>query len=173
MEEPRIIVNTTMSKEDYRRFLYIATFRRNKLILPFLGLISLIASLIISFESDGLNITKLIISWIALSVLAIAVVVLKVERRNAQRIKTDKTGAFDSINTLKFYEDRIVFENRELKSTGELKYSQFYALLESKDYFIFYLTVNQASLVRKKDVEDLNGFKELLAEKFGTKYKNV
>ncbi|HHW00228.1 MAG TPA: YcxB family protein [Clostridiaceae bacterium] len=129
--------------------------------------------MIISFEGENLSFTKLIISWIVLFALAIAVVVFKVERRNAQRIKTDKTGAFDSINTLKFYEDRIVFENKELKSTGELKYSQFYALLESKDYFIFYLTVNQASLIRKKDVDNLSEFKEFLVEKFGNKLKSI
>jgi len=173
MEQPDIIIRTTMSKEDYRKFLYIATFRRNKLIIPSLGLISLIAGLFVGFESGALNLTKLIISWIVLFALAIAVVVFKVERRNAQRIRTDKTGAFDSINTLKFYEDRIVFENQELKSTGELKYSQFHALLESKDYFIFYLTANQASMVRKKDVEDLNEFRELLVKKFENKYKTV
>lgn len=173
MEQPDIIIRTTMSKEDYRKFLYIATFRRNKRIIPSLGLISLIAGLFVGFESGALNLTKLIISWIVLFALAIAVVVFKVERRNAQRIRTDKTGAFDSINTLKFYEDRIVFENQELKSTGELKYSQFHALLESKDYFIFYLTANQASMVRKKDVEDLNEFRELLVKKFENKYKTV
>lgn len=173
MQQPKVIINTTMSKEDYRKFLYIAAFRRNKLIIPLLGLISLIASIIISFEGENLSFTKLIISWIVLFALAIAVVVFKVERRNAQRIKTDKTGAFDSINTLKFYEDRIVFENKELKSTGELKYSQFYALLESKDYFIFYLTVNQASLIRKKDVDNLSEFKEFLVEKFGNKLKSI
>ena len=64
-------------------------------------------------------------------------------------------------------------ENKELKSTGELKYSQFYALMETKDYFIFYLTMNQASLIRKKDVDDLNTFKEFLVEKFGNKYKSI
>lgn len=173
MEQPEIIINTTMSKEDYRKFLYIATFMKNKLTIPLLGLIALIAGLIISFEGNHLNFVKLIISWIVLFALAIAVVLLKVERRNAKRIKTDKTGSFDSINTLKFYEDRLVFENKELKSTGELKYSQFYALLESKEYFIFYLTVNQASLVRKKDVENLDAFREFLADKFGDKYKKI
>ena len=173
MEQPKIIINTTMSKEDYRKFLYIATFRRNKLIIPLLGLISLVAGLMISFENEHINFLKLIISWIALFALAIAVVVFKVERRNSQRIKTDETGTFDSINTLKFYEDRIVFENKELKSTGELKYGQFYALLESKDYFIFYLTVNQASLIRKKDVDNLSVFREFLVEKFGEKLKSI
>jgi hypothetical protein len=172
VEEPKIVINTTMSKEDYRKFLYIATFKRRKLTIPLLALISLLASLMISFESANINLAKFIISWIALFTLA-AVVVFKVERRNVQRIKTDKTGAFDSINTLNFYEDRIVFENEELKSTGELKYSQFYALLESKDYFIFYLTVNQASFVRKKDLDNISVFKEFLVEKFGEKFKRI
>jgi len=162
-----------MSKEDYRKFLYLATFCRNKLIIPLLMLIALLASLVIGFENGNINFVKLIVSWVVLFVLAVAVLVFKVEQRNAQRIKTDKTGAFDSINTLKFYEDRIVFENKELKSTGELKYSQFYALLESKDYFIFYLTVNQASLVRKKDVDNLNEFKEFLIEIFKDKYRSI
>jgi len=138
-----------------------------------LGLISLVGSMIVSLDSGNLNLIKLIVSWILLFTLAIIVVIFKVERKNAQRIKTDKTGAFDSINTLKFYDDRIVMENKALKSTGELKYNQFFALMESKDYFIFYLTVNQASLVRKKDIDNLNDFKEFIIEKFGSRYKCI
>ena len=48
MEEAKFIINTTMTKEDYRRSLYIATFRRNKAIIPLLVLISLVASILIS-----------------------------------------------------------------------------------------------------------------------------
>lgn len=173
MEQPKIIINTTMSKEDYRRFLYIATFRKNKLIIPFLSLISLIGSIIISFERGSFSFNRFIISWILLFLLAIAVILFKVERKNAQRIKTDKTGTFDSVNTLKFYDDRIVMENKSLKSTGELKYSQFFAVMESKDYFIFYLTANQASLIRKKDVDNLKEFKEFIIEKFENRYKEI
>jgi len=173
LEEAKIIIDTTMSKEDYRKFLYIATFKRNKVIIPMLGLISLVGSMILSLDSGNLNLIKLIISWVLLFTLAIIVVLFKVERRNAQRIKTDKTGTFDSINTLKFYDDKIVMDNKALKSTGELKYNQFFALMESKDYFIFYLTINQASLVRKKDVDNLNAFREFVVEKFGSKYKSI
>ena len=55
MEEAKIIINTIMTKEDYRKFLYIATFRRNKVILPLLGLISLMGSLLISLNAGYLN----------------------------------------------------------------------------------------------------------------------
>ncbi|MFY9213812.1 MAG: YcxB family protein [Tissierellaceae bacterium] len=173
MDQPKIIVNTSMTKEDYRKFLYLATFRRNKLILPLLALIALVGSLIIAYDGGSIDLTILIIAWIFLFALAIGVVIFKVERKNAQRVKTDKTGTFDSINTLKFFDDKLVFENEELKSTGELRYDQFYALLESKDYFIFYLTMNQASLVRKRDLDDPDAFKEFILEKFTGKYKTI
>ena len=101
MEQPKFIISTTISKEDYRKFLYIATFRRNKLIIPLLLLIALLASLVIGFENGNINFTKVIVSWVVLFALAIAVLVFKVEQRNAQRIKTDKTGAFDSLNAFK------------------------------------------------------------------------
>lgn len=168
-----MVINTIMTKDDYRKFLYIATFRRNKFIIPFIGLISLMGSIIVSLDSDNLNFIKLVVSWIFLFALAIGIVLFKVERKNAQRIKTDKTGTFDSINTLKFYEDRIVMKNEALKSKGELKYGQFYALMESKDYFIFYLTANQASLIRKRDIDDLSAFREFIINKFENKYKRL
>lgn len=173
MEDPKIIINTSMSKEDYRKFLYIATFRRNKFVLPIIILIVLIGSMIINFNNGSFNLPRLIIGWALLFVLVIVIILFKIERRNKQRIKTDKTGAFDSINTLKFYDDRIVMENRSLKSIGELKYSQFFSVMESKDYFIFYFTVNQASLIRKEDVDNINEFKEFIIGKFQNKYKQI
>jgi len=172
MDEPKITVNTVMTKEDYRKFLYIATFRRNKFTIPMIGLIALLGSLIISLDGK-FSAIKLIISWILLFALAIIAVLLKVERKNAQRVKTDKTGTFDSVNTLKFYDDRIVMENEALKSTGELKYDQFFAVMESKDYFIFYLTVNQASLIRKKNIDNPDLFRDFIIEKFKDKYKKI
>lgn len=172
MEQIKFIVNTTMSKEDYRKFLYIATFRRNKLVIPLLCLIALLGGMIISWDNH-LDLTKLIISWILLFALAILVVVFKIERKYVQRIKTDKTGTFDSVNTLKFYDDKIVIESRALNSKGEMKYDQFFALMESKDYFMFYLTANQASLVRKRDIDGLEAFKEFIMEKFKGRYKRV
>jgi len=173
MEEPKIIINTKMSKEDYKKFLYIATFRRNKFVLPFIGVISLLAGIIISCNNGYFNIPIFLISWALLFALAIIVIILKVERRNAQRVKSDKTGTFDSTNTLEFYENRLIMKNETLKSTGELKYDQFYAVMETKDYFIFYITANQASLIRKQDISDLSFFKSFLLDKFSGKYKEI
>lgn len=172
-EEPEIVINTSMTKEDYKKFLYIATFRKSKYTIPFLVAIAFIGSVIINFDNVGSNWIRLVISWILLLALAVVVVIFKVERKNKQRVKTDKTGAFDSVNTLKFYDDRIVMENKSLKSTGELNYDQFFGVMESKEYFIFYFTSNQASLIRKKDINNLEGFKEFVFGKFKNKYREI
>ena len=60
-----------------------------------------------------------------------------------------------------------------MHSSGELRYDQIYQLLETHDYFIFYLTANQASLVRKKDVTDVAAFRTFLQEKFAGTYKKM
>lgn len=173
MEEAKIIIETTMSQEDYRKFLYIATFRRNKLIIPLMVFMALIAAVVVSIEGSQINVTKLVISWVFLFILAMGTILFKVEKKNKQRVKTDKTGTFDSINTLKFYDEKVVMENGQLKSTGELRYDQFFSVMESKEYFVFYLTMNQASLIRKKDVGDLDGFRQFIIPKFETSYKRI
>ncbi len=173
MEEPKIIVNTSMSKEDYKKFLFLATFRKNKFTIPLLILLALVGGLFIGYEKGHFSISRFIISWTSLFVLTILVLMYKIRRRNAQRVKTDKTGTFDSVNTLKFYNDKIVMENESIKSKGQLRYDQFHALIESKEYFIFYFTANQASLIRKKDLENPDEFKDFVIEKFKGKYKII
>lgn len=171
MEDVRFHIHTTMEKEDYRKFLYIATFRRNPLALVMVGAIAVIASVVMNL--DSMNLTKILMTAVLLFIISIGVVCLSVERKNKARLSSDNTGAFGSINSLKFYEDRLVMENEAMKSVGELRYDQFFSLLEHKDYFIFYITQNQASLVRKKDVKELEQFGAFLREIFQGKYKRI
>ena len=105
--------------------------------------------------------------------LAIAVICFQVEHRNNQRVKTDRTGTFDSINVLEFYEDKIVIKNQQLCSTAQLQYSQFYELMESKEYYIFYVNKNQASLLRKKDIADNGKFYPFILSKFEGRYRKI
>lgn len=173
MEQAEIIINTSMTKEDYKKFLYIATFRRNKLVIPMLILISLVGGVIIGLNNGYFDVIKFIISWILLFGLSIGVILFKIQRKNARRIKTDKTGTFDSVNTLKFFKDKIVMENKSINSTAELDYDKFFSLMETKDYFIFYFTGNQAALIRKQDIGDLKVFEDFIIAKFEDRYKQI
>ena len=173
VEEPKFYIETTMTKEDYKKFLYIATFRRNKLLIPLLIFMSIIGSVVIGFDTDGFSWVRFILSFLVLTPLAFVIIILQIERKNAKRIKTDQTGSFDSINKLTFYEDKMMLQNEAFKSTGEVQYAQFYGVLESKDYFIFYVTVNQASLIRKIDVEDVSSFRTFLMNKFKERCRKI
>lgn len=176
MEEPRIVINTTMTKEDCRKFFYVTTFKKNKYIVPLLALIDLILSFMVVLGQGygGLNWIELIVYWVAFFVLTIVVLIIEIELKNSRRVKTDKTGTLGSSTTLKFYDDRLVMENETLRSKSELNYEQFYAVVESKEYFFFYFTANQASLIRKKDIKtDLNDFRSFIAEKFNGKLKKI
>lgn len=86
MTEPKIVINTIMTKEDYKKFLYISTFKKNKTVVLFLCLVSLIGSMIIGFEDGHFSVLRFIISWILLFLMAIIIVTLKIERRSAQRV---------------------------------------------------------------------------------------
>jgi len=173
MEQIIYTIKTTMEKSDYRKFLYLATFCRNKITIPIIAIIALVGSLLLNWSLYQLNLTAIILYWLFFFALALGTVCFKVERKNKVRIKTDLTGTFDSLNILTFYEDKVVMENDLLKSTAELKYNQFFSVLESKDYFIFYLTANQASLIRKKDVDSFDEFKQFLMNIFKDSYKHI
>lgn len=175
MEGKLFTVKTCMEKEDYRKFLYIATFLRSKVIIPFILLLSLIMAGLLAYNENQFSIGKFFMFWILLAVIAVVVVVFKVESRNKQRIKTDKTGVFDSQETLDFYEDFLIIKSTVFEGESKIKYSQFYQVLESKDYFITYFNINQASLIRKKDIDNefIEKLRVLYKDKMGDKYRRI
>ena len=173
MDRFYFVIQTKMEKEDYKKFLYLATFFRNKLTLPMILLLAFLGSAAIQLTEDAFSLVPFLVVTILMFVVAVAAVCFQVERKNQQRVTTDKTGAFGSISTLRFGEEVIEMENEAMHSSGELRYDQIYQLLETHDYFIFYLTANQASLVRKKDVTEVAAFRTFLQEKFAGKYKKM
>ncbi len=173
MEKELFTITTRMEKEDYRQFLYIAAFLRNKMVIPFIIILCVAGSGFISFSAGKFEICRFIIWTIFMFFIEVAVICIKVERRNRQRIKTDKTGTFDTDCILHFFEHKMIMETEANKSYGELMYEQFYGILESRKYIIFYITINQASLIRKKDVDNLEEFVCFLKGRFEKRYKKV
>lgn len=173
MTEPKFLIKTKMDKEDYRKFLYIAAFLKKKTTIPLLALIALIVSILINWSNDFLSPISVIVTWIILFAVSIGAICFGVERKMKQRLSSDRIGTFNTTSVLKFYDDKVIMENDSLNSTGELRYEQFYQLLESKDFFIFYLNINQASLLRKKDIDNIEKFKHFITTRFAESYKNI
>jgi|LSQX01.2.fsa_nt_gb thiosulfate reductase cytochrome b subunit len=171
--QPLMIINTIMTEKDYRKFLYLITFRKNKYATPLLGLLTAALSLPISFEYGYFIATRFVFGWLFLFMIAAGVLVIKVEMRFRQRLRTDRTGTFGRTNRFKFYEDKIALESDLPRSTGELSNEQFYAVLESKEYFMLYLTSAQALLIRKEDLVEPERFEEFITAKFAGRYRRI
>lgn len=174
--EARFTIDSSMSKEDYRIFLYTSIFRKSRVRIIILLLTCLLASFVISYD-DAFNTMVFLIAMFLFVVFIFSAIVFNIERRYSQRIKTDKTGIFNNTHKLIFFEDKLVTESISPKSQGELKYEQFYELIETNDYWYFYMTINQASLLSKRNIREnsynVEEFGEFIREKFKDRYKKI
>lgn len=175
MDNKLFTVKTRMTKEDYHKFLYTATFRRSKVIIPFIIILAALMAALLAFGEGQFNIIRFFTLWILFASVSFVTVIFRVERRNKQRIKTDNTGVFNSQDTLDFYEDFLIVKNTAIEGQSKIKYDQLYRILESKDYFINYFNMSQASLIRKKDMDEetIEKLRNLYQEEMGNKYRKI
>lgn len=107
--------------------------------------------------------------------VAILVIIFKIEIKFRKIIKTDKTGLFDSPEILDFYADFLIVKSKVFEGEIKVKYTQIYKVFESKNYFINYFNANQATLIRKKDMksEVIDSIRSLYKKNITDKYKKV
>lgn len=175
MESVKFTITTQMEKEDLKKFMYIATFFRKKSTIPMLVTVSLLGSLWVNLAWGKVTTLGFFIVTIIMIVFIVGVICFKIERRVKQRIKTDNTGTLGSESVLRFYDDHLEMESETFRSHSELRYNQFYELMETKDFYMFYISANQAYMVRKKDIkaDECTAFKEFMQGVFGAKYKRL
>lgn len=176
MEEKILFtVKTKMDKEEYRKFLYLATFKKSPIIIPMILLIAAIGAVIIAFENGSFNSIAFLIMWGLMTILAFVTICFKVEHKNKKRTKTDRVGTFGTYQTILFCEDYVIVVNDSIEGKSKIRYDQFYGVLESKEYLIFYYNANMASLIRKKDIDDEYKIEiiKLLKKKFGKIFKTI
>lgn len=173
MEDAIFTVETRMEKEDYRKFLYTATFRKSVFTLPLIGAMAFFGALIVGRLRQFYAPAFLLLTWLLFCVLAIGAVCFMVEVQNNRRFKAVGADASDSQSRMILCEAKMTVT---LLTTGEamaLGYDQIRLLLESKDYFIFYVGANQAFLMRKRDARDPAAVGAFLAEKCVGRYRRI
>lgn len=169
-------VETKIESTDYRKFLYISMFKKNKFAIPIVLLISLIFGVMSSHNYEGRFVTSsMMLHFILVFGITMGVLLLKVERIKNKRIKTDKTGFFGEITVLEFYKDRLKISAPYIEASNKMEYNKFYQVLESHNYFMFYINSNMAHILRKKDLKDIdiNAFRDFLQEKFEGNLKKI
>jgi len=172
-ESPRFSAETRLEEKDMHRFLFQATFFRNKKVLPMIAGIALIGAALATMSKGYMTIGSVLTSWAGYFSLTVLLLVIQVEMRNSQRKRMDKSGAVGSLTRMDFYEDRMVMTNDTLHSQGELPYEQLSSVAESPEFIVFYLQQNQATVLRKKDLaskEEAQALSDFLKEKLGGRY---
>lgn len=171
----RLIVKTTVEKDDYRIFLYKSTFFKNKSSIPFILLVSGVMAVILSRLNQVYSLIYFLGAWLFLTLVMFSTIIYKIEKKFRQRIKSDKTGAFDSFETLEFYDDFVIIKSPRFDGLLTIRYEQMYKVIEQKDYFLTYFNESQSSIIRKKDMnlELTNRLRRLYKEKLGENFQEV
>ncbi|WP_206459152.1 YcxB family protein [Anaerovorax sp. IOR16] len=168
-------VKTTMEQDDYRNFLYFATFRKNRFTIPMLFVLSGLLALISRYFVESFEWMGFLITWVCLLGIMIATLCYKVEWKKKRRVQTDHTGTFGSSESISFYQDYLISQSPHVEGTSKVRYDQFYRVYSSKSYFILYYNASMASLIRKKDMdkETSKGIELLLQKEFKNKFRSI
>ncbi len=167
--EEKFYIKTKLWKKEYRKLSYFNIFIRGRLLLKLIGL-SLAAGIGVCLWTDSMSIGLIFGMALFYFVILFAIMMLKTEAQHKKVIKSDKLGIFNTLLHLRLYEDCIVVQRENIEGYTKFRYDQFCEVIESKIFYILYLTHNQMFVIRKVDVADTGNFSSFLKEKFSGKY---
>ena len=166
-------VKSKLEQKDYRKFLYLTTFRKSPFSTPLIGIISLIATGAVTYANRPFTITKFLIFLVVMTIIAFGVVCLKVEYMNSLAKKNDGNGLFKEHHDLVFSENNIMVSNKGSKEKPKIQYSRLFRVLKTEKYLVIYYNTLVSSLIRKEDLDEetWTGLNELLQNKVGKRFK--
>lgn len=171
--EAIIKVRSKFDKTDYKKYLTLATFKGSATTLPALILIPLALSLFVSYFGKVFSFKGVMFLYIPFLLVTFGVVFLRLFITNMKMKLVDTKNIFDTYNTFSFYEDELVVENDNVEGKSPNKYTSFYKVLESKDYFIIYFSDIIVSIIRKKDIDNEEELSNFIKSKLGKKYRRI
>ncbi len=166
----KFYIKTKLEKSDYRKFLLFSIFIKRRYTLPILFGISFLGALVGCYLIENMSMGSIVLTTLFYFALAVAAVMVKSELRQKRAVKSDHAGMFDTITHLKFYENDMVIQSEKIEGYTKIGYDQFFEVVESKYFYLMYVIHNQAHVIRKVDVPDIDAFSSFLKEKFGAKY---
>ena len=179
MDENKLFeFETRMEPEDFRKSSYIAAFFQAPQTVPSILVMCAIGALLAGLRVERVgDILYMLMLWFTISVLVFTLlcfnVYLKGKRREAA---ARQTGALDRRMVMRFYDSYVNLENPAREMKRDYPYEQFWRLLESKHYFIFFLDKHQVTILRKKDIknqDELASFSPFMSRSFGKGYRFV
>lgn len=176
-ETPVFTIETYMTQEDYRKFLYLSTFRRSPTTLLLVLAVAVFGAIASTY---GRNLGSPLLFAALVPVffgLAVGAVCLQVEHKNKKHLKFADPEVFTQKTVLHFYEEAVALDlpyaKRREKELNTKPYADFFLLMESKDYFFFFASKHLCSLLRKQDIPALEAFSTFIRPKFEGKYRKI
>lgn len=168
-------VTSKLEAKDFRKFLYLATFKRSPLIIPVIGLIGIIAASTITFVNGPFTVVKFLGLFLAMFLISYIATCLKVEYRSFVVKKDKNHPIFKDNHNISFFENYIMPAKNKGKNKTKIEYSKLFKVLKTDEYLVIYYNTSVASIVRKEDLneETWTGLTELLKNKVGKNFKRV
>lgn len=164
MTEPVFVVNSHITKEDYKNFIYFTVFIKNKGII-ICAVISLAVALVLGYTKGEASVLRYAIYFAILFLVSVFTLLFKSNAVVKQRYTTDNTGFFEEKSVYRFYDDEVSGELSSIKGSFSLKYSQLYARSENRSFIMLYINARQAYLIKKSDIAGVDAFREFIKGK--------
>lgn len=108
-------------------------------------------------------------------ILVVVIFIIVFFNKAKKKFSSDEANLLRTRRTIKFYDDNITYEihDSEQKFYGIIKYSKFIKFYETKLFFIMFISEKECYFICKKDIQNLNEFREFISNIFGNKYKKI
>lgn len=164
MTEPVFVINSRITKEDYKSFIYFTVFVKNKGVIMSAGL-SLVVALLLGYMRGGASVLRCILYFALLFSSALLTLLFKANAVVKQRCTTGSTGFFEENCLYRFYDSEVSGELSSIKGGSSLKYSRFYTRSENRSFIMLYINARQAYLIKKRDIADIDSFRAFIKGK--------
>ncbi|MFA9466338.1 MAG: YcxB family protein [Velocimicrobium sp.] len=141
-----------MEKDDYKKFLYITTFRKSyQTIVSLLLFASIATALFCRLLNQSAPFTIFII-FILILLILLSFLLFKLDRQVNTLFSINKKTSFEKKQTITLYDTYLTASNRMSQGETKTDYCNIHELYETSEYLIFYFNKSLASPVRKKDI---------------------
>lgn len=166
-------VRSMITKDDYKKYLRLVTFKGKKTTIPMLIIIPFLLSLVISYFGQVFDLKGVLFLFIVFSLISFGVTFLKLLITYTRVKLMDTKSLFDTYNNFYFYDDKVISENEDIKGENTVKYISFYQVMESDDFFILNFSDFLVQIIRKKDYDKNGDLSIFLQDKLKNRYRRI
>ena len=164
-------ITTRTEKEDYRKFLYFASFRKSPKSLLIIFGFSAAGALFGAVYGNIFSVLNVILLWIGISIFVCLGVCFRAEQKVIQLQYAGKENAFKTTQHLEFHDKNIIIDDSNVPGIVKVGYDKIKRVFETKDYYYFYIIDNQASMIRKSDIETTVDIRTFFQKRFQQRFK--